>query len=75
MSSFTLCYVITHRTKDFGDKYLVRIHRLTAGSVIPDEKSHAVCDTLEAARATLPSNLMLFPRFPEDDPVIVENWM
>lgn len=75
MSNLTLCYVITHKTKDFGDKYVVRISRITAGSVIPDKEPHAVCDSLESARAAVPPGLMLFPRDAKDDPVIVENWM
>lgn len=69
------CYVITHKTKDFGDKYVVRITEVCQGKLTVRPDTVAVVDTLLEARAAIPPNLTHFPRVRADDPVVVETWM
>ncbi len=68
-------YVITHGTKDHGDKYVLR--RQVAGkSVIYVEKGAVgVRDTLAQVRTLVPDGLVRMPRVVGDDPVIMETWM
>jgi hypothetical protein len=70
-----VCYVITNNTTDFGNKYVVRIHRIASGTITPDPLPFAVVDSLEAARAEIPKGLIQFPRMDGDHYVIVESWM
>lgn len=67
-------WVITHKTKDFGDKYVARPHAVGVKTVTPLNK-YLLADTLEEIREMLPPGLVCMPRQPEDDPVIVETWL
>jgi hypothetical protein len=40
---------------------------------VPDAEA-ALHDTLEQARDSIPEGLICWPRFPDDDPAIVEVW-
>jgi hypothetical protein len=65
-------FVITHGTKDYGDKYVVRENLDGVGTPLA-----IVCSSLEEARGAVeehnPSLVRLEPcEF--DDPVIVESW-
>lgn len=70
-------YVITHRTKDYGERFVVRRQLLPVdgspglAAAIP----LAVVDSLELARAAIPpSHSWRVERVAEDDVVIVESW-
>ena len=68
-------YVITWRTLDKGDRYVVREHVVGAD----DYEIARYCTThhtLEKARAAVPTSaLVQVPRSDDDDPVIVETWL
>lgn len=65
--------VITTATKDYGDRFVVRVHVDGVAEIQPV----AVCGTLEEARGAVeefsPSLVRLAPN-EFDDPVIVESW-
>ena len=68
-------YAITHKTKDYGDKYVVRKHYITPGKGDHcDQDPVAVKTELEEARTFIPVDCMRLPLTPYDDPVIVESW-
>lgn len=62
-------YTIYEHPKDCPHKYVVRLWHLDKST--DRMSSH---DTLEDARMSLPVGLRCVPRFPSDDPVIVEVW-
>lgn len=66
-------FVVTHNTEDYGDKYVVRLHRVTKEGVKPSEE-HAVAISLDGARKNIPDGLYRAPRMPADAKVIVESW-
>jgi len=70
-------YVITHGTRDYGDKFVVRRQTIVDGDLLPDALPTGVEDTLKAARTHVPteSRSRCFPRNQHDDPVIREWWM
>lgn len=75
VSSIIQLYAITHKTSDYGDKFVVRIFDIGPGLYAPRREPFALEDTLEAARAKLPKGLQRLPRDQNDDPVIVESWV
>jgi len=70
-------YTITTNTKDYGQRFVVRVHRVIKGTTEPraDAEPLAVAETLEQARHALPDGLFNLGRDPQDDPVIVESWV
>lgn len=68
-------YVITANPSDFPGKHVVRRWRFQVFSSRPDVEPHAVVDTLDEARASIPAGRSRFRRAPADDPVIVETWL
>ena len=73
-TSNPVIWVITNRTKDHGDKFVVR-RQIPHADRIYIEKSCAVFDSLEEARGHLPPGLIYLPRDTNDDAVIVEMWL
>lgn len=68
-------FVITHRTRDYGDAFVVRRWIIVPnGFAAADVEPHAVCGSLEAARLEVPPGLVNIGRADDDDPVIVEVW-
>ena len=68
-----MMFVITHKTKDYGMKYVVREHTASYPVAIP----LAVCNTLKEARHVIKlvaPTLERLPRTEHDDTVIVESW-
>ncbi len=65
MEIFTIYYNPT----DYPGKYVAR--RFNPG---PDPEPLAV-GSLEEVRAAVPKGLVFMPRFPLDDPCIVETWL
>lgn len=82
-----LLYVITTKTKDYGDKFVVRKHEGQRRDVVP----LAVCESLDEARLAIVNACKKLPdglearmyggtlfekldRIPADDAVIVESW-
>jgi len=73
-----LNYVIYQRPKDWPQyAYVVRRWRVVPGVRAPlaDIRPWALTQTIQLARASIPPGLVLLPRSPEDDPVIVETWL
>lgn len=66
-------WVITHDTKDYGDKFVVR-RETAAVAQLFIERACEVCDTLDEARSKVPAGLTRMPHSLADDPVIVESW-
>lgn len=71
---YLVMHVITTKTKDYGDKYVVRRHA-SGGGVTYVENACQVFDDLDQARLGLPGGLHRLERHPGDDPVIVEIWL
>lgn len=68
-----LLYVITTKTKDYGETFVVRQHLGGTRSQVPT----FLGDTLEAARAAvrfIRPDLVRLERIPVDDAVLVESW-
>lgn len=65
-----LMWVIYYNTSDYPDKFVAR--KWIGGSPTDD---FLVTDTIEEARAKVPSGLVCINRYPQDDPVIVETWL
>jgi hypothetical protein len=67
-------WVITHGTRDYGDRFVVRIHL----NGVPAREPVGICDTIEEAQLLVETSssypLVCLERFPEDDPVIMESW-
>jgi hypothetical protein len=61
--------------RDYPGKFVVRPFRAWAGEPMPDAEPHFVGDTLEGARASIPTGLVCLGPSPGDDPVIVETWL
>lgn len=69
-------YAIYFNPSDYPDKYVVRGWTIEPGpEPIPDEEPHFVCNTLEAARLSIPGGLIPLARSLRDDPVLVEVWI
>ncbi|MCG6387567.1 hypothetical protein K6U51_12585 [Vibrio fluvialis] len=70
-------FVVCHNTKDFGDKYVVRIHTIKKdqGGQAEISDEHALADSLDGIRKNMPDSCVCLARMPSDDPVIVETWM
>ena len=69
-------YVIYQRPRDFPDGWVVRRHHVVHNANGPMHDIYScVCDSLNEARACVPSFLYRMDRFPGDDPAIVEVWL
>lgn len=64
-------FVVYRNPRDFPGKVVVR--RFVIGDA-PDKQPHFVGDSVEAARATLPRNLVCCRRDRSDEKQIVETW-
>lgn len=71
MSLFT--YTIYEKPADFPDAWVVR--RWEATGDVEDRGVWCLAESLEAARESIPPDLICFTRSPEDDPTIVETWL
>lgn len=67
-------WVITQNPSDFPGKFVAREWLVGAGCQAAT-LNHHVADTLDGVRAMLPVGLVVLPRDPSDDAVIVESWI
>ena len=69
-------YAIYNSPLDYPGKFVVRGHTLTHPRPTPDPEPTAVVDTLEEARAAIPSiaERTYFPRFADDVSSLLEVW-
>ena len=67
-------YVIYDHPKDHPHFFVVREWIIGRGE-LRHGRMMGVAETLDKARAIVPEGLACIPRYPEDDPVIVEVWM
>ncbi len=71
-----IAWVIYKNPSDFPGKFVVRGRQvLSAGAENPATKPAAVVEDLESARDAVPDGLVVIPRDPNNDPVIVETWL
>jgi hypothetical protein len=74
-------WVIYQNPRDYPGRVVVRrqvVRVVVPGQtadIVPDPAPVAVVDTVTEARRALPPGLVLCPRFPEDDPALVEAWI
>ena len=68
-------WVITHKTSDYGERYVLRMHLLTRSGHVIDKNPVAIESTLEDIRKWVLPGMTCVPRDPADDPVIVETWV
>jgi hypothetical protein len=70
-----LCFwVITKHPSDFPRHYAMRRQYVDRGRII-NHPFAGLYGTLEEARFDVPEGLYRLPRYPNDDPVIVECWL
>ncbi len=76
MTSDLEVFVVLYDCIDFPGKYVVRVHYVRWGGVVPGDVI-SVTEKLALARASIPNrrSKMCFPRSPHCDPVIVESWI
>lgn len=67
-------FVITTKTADFGDKFVIRKHEITNKGTWPISQ-FKLEDSLEEARKLISDGKVCIPRDKNDDPVIVESWV
>lgn len=72
---FLTVYTIYDNPTDFPGKFVVRKHNVVAGAAVPENDPHAVMDTLDDARKSIPEGMVNILRLPEDEPQIVESWI
>lgn len=76
-------FCIYGRPTDYPGKFVVRVWAPIAGmthgpgtfNYAPAPEPHAVVDSLEEARQSVPGGLACVPRQGDDDPAIVEIWL
>lgn len=73
--TFLSMFTIYSDPADHPGKFVVREDRVSGVGVLRAAVPHAVVDTLEEARASIPDGLVPLQRHPLDDPVIVESWI
>jgi hypothetical protein len=69
-----LQWVIYDHPRDYSDKFVARLWKVSAGRMIATEEMH-LADTLEEVRGKVPQGLYRLARFLDDDPCIVEVWL
>lgn len=74
MSEVLDIFVITHKTKDFGELYVIRKHEISPGETHPTDE-FKTANSLEEARNLIPEGKVCLARDVNDDPVIVESWI
>ncbi len=71
-----IIYTIYKHPSDYPDKFVVRAWSIDQWNrPAPSEKPHAVTDTLQEARASIPPDFIFVAPSVSDDPVIVETWI
>ncbi len=68
-------FVIYSKPADHPDHFVVREYNIDAAGRVKATDSFSFHSDLEAARAAIPEGLYCSPRYPNDDPVIVETWL
>lgn len=68
-------WTIYDSPSDFPGKFVVREHRVEPGGALKCCQEATVHESLEQARSAVPPHCTVFPREPNDDPVIVEVWL
>lgn len=70
-------FVVTFGTKDFGAKYVVRLHISSFKGYIHEMTTHhhVVAGSHQELREFMPDECTVINRSPNDDPVIVEMWL
>ncbi len=66
-----IMYVIYKQPSDYPKNYVVR----RWVNDIPDKEPHAVVDTWEEARKTIPKGKFCIHGLGNEDPVIIETWI
>lgn len=69
-------FAIYRHPNDYPGKFVVREWSIVQGqpSALPKAEPTAIVDTLEAARAVIPADMINVGRFPGDDEAIYEVW-
>ncbi len=70
-----IIYVITHRTKDWGEKYVLRRQSPGRNMIYMEREPFAVADSLVEVQAKLPADVVRFAPTVNEDPVVVETWL
>jgi hypothetical protein len=70
-------FVVTFGTKDFGAKYVVRLHVSSLKGSVNNAPTlhHVTADSHQELREFMPDECTVINRSPNDDPVIVEMWL
>lgn len=68
-------HVIYFDPIDYIGKFVLRVHEAHSDNTVTVSSEFITADTLNEIRSRLPPGVNLFPRMPEDDPVIIETWI
>lgn len=70
-------YVVYHNPKDYPGKWVVRKWLVCQGEKepLPDHIPVVVADSKTTALGKIPMGMHCIPRFPDDDPCVVEVWL
>ena len=67
-------YTIYDHPLDFPNAFVLRVHTATSEGTTKVSPEAVTAPTLEEIRQKVPAGLFRLPRFPEDDPKIIETW-
>lgn len=67
-------WVIYERPRDYPEHYVARLFYITTAGILAEPTAH-IADTLEDARLYVPQWAVRLPRYPNDEPQIVESWI
>jgi hypothetical protein len=68
-------YTIYFNASDYPGKYVVRKGEIGKGAVTMSKTQFTICETIEEARACVPTGLYRFPRDQDDALQIVETYL
>lgn len=69
-------FVVYENPRDYPGKFVVRRWpNCLVPQPVPEAVPMIVCDSLDVARAAVPSWAVRLERFPDDDPAIREVWL
>jgi len=75
MTAVLSVWTIYDHPRDYPNHFVARRSEVLLGGAIGTTDEMFTASTLAAVRALLPPGLYRLPRYPADDPVIVEIWI
>ncbi len=73
-NTLSMWVIFDTNTRDFPGVFVCRRNEIGAGWVRPTD-DHFTGNSLEEMRQRIPPGKVCIPRYPEDDPNIIEVWL